>query len=72
MEDLKLRLTIASARKNANLTQAELAEIIGVSQYTMSMYEQGVTEPKVSIARKISEAVHIPMDNLIFMPSKSN
>lgn len=72
MDSGNIMLTIASARKNAGLTQSELAEKVGVSTYTMSMYENGKFDPKLSIARKISEEVKIPLDNLIFAPMKSN
>lgn len=63
-----LTFSLASARKNAHLTQAEFAEKMGVSVFTVSMWENGKTEPRLSQAREISKLVGIPLDNISFCP----
>lgn len=65
------RISLEAARVNANLTQAKLAKILGVSKTTVCNWENGLTEPSLSQLRKISELSGIPMD-FIFVPDKSN
>lgn len=61
-----IRITLPAARKNANMTQKDLAKACGVSESTVSNWEKGRTEPTVSQARKIGEVVGINFDNIIF------
>lgn len=65
MESMKI--TLPAARKNANMTQRDLANACGVSESTVSNWEKGKTEPTVSQAKKISELVGIHYDNIIFL-----
>lgn len=65
------RISLKSARVNAELTQKELAEILGVTQVTVNNWENGKSEPSLSQLRKISELSGIPMD-FIYVPEKSN
>jgi transcriptional regulator with XRE-family HTH domain len=67
-----IRISLASARINANLTQKEVAEALKVSNATIVSWEKGLTEPSVSQAYALSDLYGIPMDNIIFLPSKSN
>ena len=50
-------LIIEEARKNANITQAELAERIGTNKSYISRVETGRTEPKVSTFYRIAAAL---------------
>jgi len=63
------KITLAAARKMANLTQKNLANICGVSESTIANWEQGKTEPTVSQAKQIGEACGIHYDDIIFLPS---
>lgn len=65
-----IKITLAAARVNSGLTQAEFAKKIGVSLSTVINWEKGRTEPDVSQLRKISELSGIPMD-YIFVPRES-
>ena len=42
-------------RKSKNLSQAKLAEIIGVNQRTISVWEKGVCEPDFKAIEKLCE-----------------
>jgi DNA-binding XRE family transcriptional regulator len=64
----KVKITLPAARKNANMTQKDLANACGVSESTVSNWEKGKTEPTVSQAKKIGELVGIHYDNIIFLP----
>lgn len=48
---------IEEARKNANLTQEELAEKIGTNKSYISRVETGRTEPRVSTFYRIAAAL---------------
>lgn len=62
------KITLPAARKNAGLTQKELAKLCGVSETTVLNWEKGRTEPSVSQARKIGEVVGVHYDDIIFLP----
>ena len=52
-------------RKLRGITQAELAQRIGVSNSTVGMYEQGRREPCLSMLKKICEVMDVTSDYLI-------
>ena len=68
--DEVVKITFAAARVNAQLTQKELAEKLGVTADTVANWEKGKTEPATSQLRLISELSGIPMD-FLFAPTKS-
>jgi transcriptional regulator with XRE-family HTH domain len=43
--DLALAAWIRAARRQAGLSQAELAEQLGIAQSSISQWEKGVTQP---------------------------
>lgn len=53
---------IEEARKNANITQAELAERIGTNKSYISRVETGRTEPKVSTFYRIIAALGLTVE----------
>ena len=61
-----LKISLAAARVNARMTQAEVAEILKISKSTLASWERGITEPKVAQAEKLSELYNIPSDNIFF------
>lgn len=63
-----LQITLEAARVNANLTQAEAAEKIGVSRQTIINWEKGKIMPRIPEMKVISIVYNIPQDN-IFLPS---
>lgn len=56
---------IAELRKAAKLTQAQLAEKIGVTQKDISRWENGVVRPSVQSLKQIAEALECKVDDLI-------
>lgn len=63
------KVTLAIARKIANLTQKELAKVCNVSESTVANWEKGKSEPTVGQALLISEVTGIPLDCIIFLPA---
>lgn len=56
---------IKKHRETAKLKQAELAEKIGISTVTLSRYENGEREPRVTELRKMSEIFGCTIDELV-------
>jgi len=54
-------LTIRVAR---NMTQAELASLVGVTRQTISRIEKRRHEPALSLALAIAEALELPLQNI--------
>ncbi len=52
-------------RKSANLTMKELGDIIGVSESTISLYENGKREPDFTILKNISNYFNVTIDYLL-------
>ncbi len=50
---------IKKARINAGLTQDELAAKLGTTRQNISLYENGKTEPKLSMWQKLAEALSV-------------
>lgn len=65
------RISLAAARVNSGLTQAELGEKLSVSKSTVINWEKGDSEPTMTQLRNISELSGIPMD-YIYVPEESN
>ena len=62
MSDLKISL--AAARVNANMTQDDVARAMGVSKNTVVAWEKYKTEPTVSQGKKLSELYGLPLDKI--------
>lgn len=56
---------LLSLRKEKNITQETVAEIIGVTRQTISNWELNQTAPDLEQAKKISELYNISLDELI-------
>lgn len=53
-------------RKVNNLNQSELAKKVGVSQNTISQWENGVREPEtIAVFLKLSEILNVSLDDLV-------
>ncbi len=57
----ELAQRIREARKNAHLSQEELGQYIGVSDKSVSAYEQGRSTPPISKLKKIAESTSHPL-----------
>ena len=52
-------------REAKNITQSEIAEILGVSSATVSKYESGTLEPNIETIKKLSELFEFSIDELL-------
>ena len=77
MDNLKeeeLKQTIAENlsyyRKNSNLTQAKLAEILNYSDKAVSKWERGDGLPDIFILQQLAEIYHVTVNDLISKKKK--
>jgi putative transcriptional regulator len=62
MEHLGLRNTLKVQRAMRNLTQADLAELAGVTRKSVNAIETGRMTPSVILALKLAEALGVPVE----------
>lgn len=56
---------IKKYRENKNMTQNEVADILGVKSATISKYESNTLEPNIESIKKIAEIFEISIDKLL-------
>lgn len=64
-----MQVTLCAARKNAKLTQKEVAKIIGVSSKTISGWETGKHKLKVDALIAMADLYNAPIDDIILPDS---
>ena len=63
----RLANAIKSEREKASLTQAALAEQVGVSRKTINTVENGVFTPSATLAIKLAQALSVPIEQLFWI-----
>lgn len=67
MPDEALGVRLKEARTKAGLTQAELADIVGVSRKTINTVENGVFVPSTLLALKLAAALKTKVEALFYL-----
>lgn len=57
--------SIASNRKAKGLTQKALAQALGVTQMTVSNWENGRRQASVAMLRKVADVLGVPVAKLL-------
>ena len=65
-EVIKLVYTIRQARRLAEKTQSEMADLLGISRDTYRKIELYPEQATIAQARSISKIVKIPVDQIFF------
>lgn len=65
MSELKLNSQIAYYRKKMNITQEELATVLGVTNQAVSKWESGICCPDIGLLPDIAEYFSITVDELM-------
>ncbi len=65
-EELKLKNRLKEARAEAKLSQAQLAELVGVSRNTVSSIETGQFTPTAKLALIICIALEKKFEDLFY------
>lgn len=66
MDQQKIGVFICSCRKEKGLTQAQLAEILGVSDKSISRWENGKTMPDLSLYETLCDVLNIQISELLY------
>lgn len=61
----KIGISIKTCRKNAKLSQAELASKIGVTHAAVSFWENGINIPNVEDCWKLADVLGLSIDELV-------
>ena len=72
MEQAKVGKFIAECRKNKNLTQAELAEKLNITDRAISKWETGKGMPDSSIMLELCNELDITVNELLSLSHKHN
>lgn len=62
-----MKNNLKAARLQINLTQEQLAEIVGVTRQTVSLIERGNYNPTLKLCLEICHAVHKTLDELFWI-----
>ena len=60
---------IKELRTTKGLTQAELAEQVGVTRKTVNTVENGIFTPSALLALKLARALDVPVEKLFWIES---
>ena len=63
----RLANRIKSEREKVSLTQASLAELVGVSRKTINTVENGVFTPSATLAIKLATALGLSVEQLFWI-----
>lgn len=67
-----MAITLKAARINCQLTQKEAAEKLGISEKTLSNYENGISFPDVPVIQKIELLYNVGYNDIIFLPKEND
>ena len=67
MDKATLGNHLKSLRVQAGLTQADLAERVGVSRKTINTVENGVFTPSTTLALQLARALGVPVEAVFFL-----
>lgn len=71
-EGMKVQFTIKQARQYAGLTQAQMAESLGVCRHRYMKIEKDIRSATVEELQKVAVATGIPMRDLVFLSDITN
>lgn len=57
-------MTLKQLRTNKGLSQVELGQKAGLKQTTISQYENGSRKPSLPMAKKLSDALGVTIDDI--------
>lgn len=67
-----MQFTIKQARQYAGLTQAQVAESIGVCRHRYMKIEKDISSATVAELQKVAAATGVPMRDLVFPSDLTN
>ena len=64
-----MKLTLKAARVNKGLTQADVANRLGINKGTLVNYEKYRTIPDIETAKVMASLYGVSVNDLIFLPN---
>lgn len=61
-----MAISLKAARVNANLTQAEVANLLNISKSTINNYENYKKSPNVTRAKELAKLYGMEVDDIIW------
>lgn len=58
--------SLPELRKKKNLTQEQLAEMLGVNRTTVTLWELGINKPKIEMIEKLIEIFGCSISDLLY------
>lgn len=68
MDDIR---SMIKARKSQNLTQKQLAELVGIDQGDISKLENGLRNPTIQLLKRIADSMNMTL-KIEFIPKPQN
>lgn len=68
---MEYKLSLKAARVNANLQQKDVAKALGVSNKTISAWENGETAPRIDQFNALCAMYCVPVDAVFFSKNSS-
>lgn len=65
MDNIKVGMLIRKLRKEHHMTQLQLAQLLHISDKTVSKWERGVGSPEVSLITELSRIFEVDLQNLL-------
>lgn len=65
-------MTLKQAREGKGLSQADLADAVGLKQSTISQYENGSRKPSLVKAKRLSNILGISLDEFFCLSTFQN
>jgi len=66
LSPMSLTTRLITLRKENKLTQQAMAQTIGIHVNSLKKYEAGQAQPSLDVLKKISKAMHVSTDFLLF------
>lgn len=63
---MKIEEKLKNYRKSKKMSQADVAEAIGIAKTTYASYEQGKSVPNLDVIKKLCLLFHTSSDNFLF------
>ena len=63
--------SMIKARKSQNLTQKQLAELVGIDQGDISKLENGLRNPTIQLLKRIADSMNMTL-KIEFIPKQQN
>lgn len=67
---MSLGENLQKLRKECGMTQSELADAVGVTQFAISMFERGTKLPSLAVTEMIADELGCSIDRLLGRENK--